>query len=83
MYLTDTKRAVLRALKHGPLDHYQVAADLSEAPFLIEAELKGLKREQLVKFEYTRNSRIWKLTERGERVAWGNEQLELGGRDVA
>jgi len=79
MYLTDTKRAILRALRHGALDQFQIAADITEAPFLVNAELQGLKREQLVKFEYTRSGREWNLTDRGARIAWSNEQLELGG----
>lgn len=80
MYLTDRQRAIVAALKLEPLDHYQIAAGIAEAPFAVRAELRGpLRRERLVRETWTADfgRHQWKLTDKGERIAHNADQLEL------
>lgn len=76
-YLSERKHAILRQLRYGPLDQFQIAADIGEAPFLVRAELQGLKRERLVSMDYDRRSVLWELTDRGVAIAWGDQQLRI------
>mgnify|MGYP001363872148 CR=1 FL=1 len=72
------KRRIVLELRHEPLNHYVLAAELREPPFRVRAELKALKRDRLVRDIYTSNGQhVWQLTERGERAAYETDQLEL------
>jgi predicted transcriptional regulator len=79
MFLSEVKQAILKDLRHEPLDQFQIAADLAAAPWLIRAELKGLKRNRLVHVAQSkRNGILWQLTDHGRRVLNEHDQLELG-----
>lgn len=78
MYLAEIKKRILKELRHEPLNLFVLAAQMHEAPFRVRAELKGLRRDRLVREQFTRDGRhVWALTERGERAAWDANQLEL------
>jgi DNA-binding HxlR family transcriptional regulator len=76
--LTDagTRQLILRALREGALDHFQIAADIGAAPFLVRAELKRLRREQLVSEHLVRTTVAWHLTEKGVELAAGADHHE-------
>lgn len=82
MYLSPLERLILMALRHGPLDHFQVAADIQAAPFMVRASLKRLKSERRVREILNWHSgHLWELTGSGHRVAdelAGGKQLTLG-----
>lgn len=83
MYLSPLERLILMALRRGPLDHFQVAADLNAAPFQVRASLKRLKSERRVReiLDWRAGHR-WELTACGQRVAdelAGGKQLALDG----
>jgi hypothetical protein len=65
------------ALRDGPLDHHQIAADMCRSPWLIRETLLGLRRDQLVVDELGPRSVAWKLTHRGWSEVWGHDQLAL------
>ncbi|MGH9061197.1 MAG: helix-turn-helix domain-containing protein [Acidimicrobiales bacterium] len=62
----DRKPAILRALRHGPLDEFQLAADLGAPPSRIRAELAALAKAGYV--QRPGGERRWRLTDRGERL---------------
>jgi hypothetical protein len=59
----------LRGLLAGALDHFQIAADIGAAPFLVRAELQQLRRERLVGEQPVRTTVAWQLTEKGAGLA--------------
>ena len=75
--MTERQRLIILQLRHGPRDHYQISADLFEAPFAVRAELKALKRDRLVREKIDRRGHTWELTARGERIAWSSEQQHM------
>lgn len=79
MTSVEIQRAILRSLRWGKLDHFQIAADITQAPFRVRAELKTLRRERLVRDELAARGVLWELTSLGYEAAFHNEQLELGG----
>lgn len=44
----ETQWRIVHALQAGPLNQYQIAADICQAAFRVDAELKVLVRERLV-----------------------------------
>ena len=75
--MTERQRIILLKLRHGRMDHYQIAADMVEAPFTIRAELKTLKRDRLVREHISPDGHLWELTGNGERLAWASGQQQL------
>ena len=77
--MTERQRKILQGLRHGPLDHYQLAADIAEAPFTVRADLKALKRDRIVTDRITNEAHTWELTAAGLRQAYEADQLAIGG----
>lgn len=77
IWLPDIRRRILVALKHGHLDLYAIAADLSEAPFRVRAELKELRRDRLVRDHIGPAGHRWELTDRGSTIAHHEDQTQL------
>jgi predicted transcriptional regulator len=77
VYLSDLMLEILQTLRHGPLDLFQISADANSAPWIVRAELKGLKGQQLIREEFTGHGRVWRLTERGSAIAWAAFQEML------
>lgn len=73
---------VLRALRIGPLDEFQVAADIVAPAFIARAALLQLRDERLARQRPGENRR--ELTGRGQRLArsarQGRAEVEPGGR---
>jgi hypothetical protein len=67
MYLSPLERDILDGLRHGALDHWQLAADLAAAPFMVRSCLRRLKRHELVR-EHD-SPHVWELTWAGQRAA--------------
>lgn len=76
-FLSDVKRDILTALRDGPLDIYQLARLTGPAPYVVKLELRGLKREQLVAFDFESHRVAWRLTDRGWKIATAADQLTL------
>lgn len=82
----ELQSRILQALRHGARDHFQVAADLTQAPFRVRAELKALKRQRLVReqFDYAGNRVVWELRASGWAVVYGADQTtivaDMGGQ---
>jgi hypothetical protein len=68
---------IMVSLKHGKLDQFQIAADITEAPFRVRAELQELRRRRLVTESYGTRAILWELTEKGYTAALAVDQLEL------
>ena len=79
MYLSPLERSILGALRHGPLDHFQIAADTQAAPFMVRASLKRLKGARAVSelLDWSTGHR-WDLTPRGHNAIHDHDQLVLG-----
>jgi len=75
--MTEQQFTILRALRHGALDPYQLGADTGIAPFVIRSELKALKRHRLVKDRWERRRIAWELTNHGNEIAWKANQLRI------
>lgn len=75
--MTTIKGAIVDALRHEPLNHYDIATRIHTAPFMVRAELKALKRDRLVRDYIDQRGHMWELTDRGHRAAYSNDQLEL------
>lgn len=73
----ELQRKIVVALKYGKLDHFQIAADICQAPFRVRAELKALKRECLVREEFGAENVLWELTSVGYAAAWEVDQMAL------
>jgi hypothetical protein len=71
------QHAILSALRYGPLNQFQLAAELDEAPFRIRAELKWMRRERLVIDRLDTAEVSWLLTDQGAGIAWAQAQPEL------
>ena len=72
---TTVQREILQALKHGALGLFELAGEIDQAPFTVRAELRALRRQELV---YQRvGYSPWFLTERGSQLAWSDSQLRL------
>jgi predicted transcriptional regulator len=69
--MTAIQREILRALRHGPLNQFEIAEVIDEPPFRVRAELQGLKRDRLVTSRRGRAELEWAPTDQGLDVAWG------------
>lgn len=77
--VSEIRAAILADLLYEPLDMYRLAAGLGEPPFRVRAELKAMRRDQLVR-DRIANGRIeWMLTNRGERLANEHNQTAMLG----
>lgn len=81
--MLDIQRNILIALRDGPLDQFQIAADLCEPPFRIRGELQALRREKKVRQQLRERAILWELTEQGTALAWAGEQLKLTTQEQA
>jgi hypothetical protein len=77
MTSTEIQQQILTDLRFGPLDYFQVAADICQAPFRVRAELKALQRECLVREQWRGGRMVYGLTEIGEASAWRPQQTRL------
>lgn len=69
---------IVGALRWGErLDHFEIAKRIDQAPFRVRGELRALKRARCVHERLTVDEHSWRLTPRGERLAWSQEQQEL------
>jgi predicted transcriptional regulator len=73
----EIRRAIVIALRHGPLDMFQVAEEVNEPPYRVRGELKTLKRERLVTDTMLVDRILWRLTETGMAQAWERAQLRF------
>ena len=79
----EIQRLILRELRHGSLNHFEIAAAIDQAPFRVRAELKGpLKQARLVREVIDTFHHVWRLTEAGEREAWTAQQLTMGKETI-
>lgn len=76
-WLPELKRRILEELRPGPLHLYELSTELDEAPFRVRAELKGLRRDRLVRDRLKQDRADWELTDRGHRRLAALDQLEL------
>lgn len=79
MFLSETQRQVLRALRAGPLGQMDIAAEIGEAPYLVRGVLKQLARERVVLDRFRAGAYVWELTGRGWDATLAEDQLRLGG----
>lgn len=78
MYISDLHRRILRALRHGPLNPYEIAVDLDDvAAWVVRADLQGLRRRRLVTERVTARHHDYALTDRGWKLIHLGDQLEL------
>jgi len=78
MILNEIKRAILQALRDGrPHNLFELANEIDHAPFNVNAELRALRREQLVRDTIGIDAHNWTLTDRGWRLIYNGDQLEL------
>lgn len=68
MTSAEIQRMILDELAHGVSDHFQVAANIDQAPFRVRAELKAMRRDRLVRERTTIEAHDWSLTPRGWTV---------------
>jgi hypothetical protein len=78
MYLSPLEGSILHALRHGALDHFQVAVDVAAAPFMVRGSLKRLKSERLVRESLDADAHDWELTSRGYQAVHDAQQTILG-----
>lgn len=76
-YMHERQRKIIQALKEGGLDPYKLAEKIDEPAYVVIAELKQLRRRQLVRGTILINSMRWTLTDRGTRIAYHADQEEL------
>lgn len=76
-WLPNIKRRILTALVPGPLNLYELADELGEAPFRVRAELHGLRTDRMVRDRLFVDSADWELTDRGVKLARQLDQEEL------
>jgi len=76
-WLPEIKQRILAATMIDRLDHYQIAADLGEAPFRVRAELQDLRRDRLVVSRVEGRRIIWVPTGKGLGVGGDERQTEL------
>lgn len=76
--MTAIQKAILQALRHGPLNQYEIAEATGEPPFRVRAELRNLRRSRIV-FDRLQPNRghIWMLTDLGYGLVWEEAQQEL------
>lgn len=79
MHVSEPKRLIMRALEHGPLDEWAIAADTGLAPFHVRADLKGMRRDQLVTALHAGPRLRYELTTRGYAALYEPDQLRLIG----
>lgn len=77
MSLNHEQAAVLRALRHEPLNICDVAAETGIAEFTVRAVLKSLRSQRLVSDELTSRAHVWKLTRRGWDAVHSEAQMRL------
>lgn len=77
MFISQTRRDVMQQLRHGPLDHHQLAGSLGVAPWLTREACKGLRGQRLVTENWDRRARRWELTPAGHAIVNAADQLAL------
>lgn len=71
------QRLIVIELRNGPLDQFQIAAGIGQAPFRVRAELRHLKRDRLVR-DYINGGRLdWELTAKGLREAFAVDHQQM------
>lgn len=80
MFISQTRRDVMQVLRHGPLDHHQLAATLAIPPWLSREALRGLRGQRLVTENWDRRRRSWELTPAGRAIVNAADQLALDWR---
>lgn len=76
MNATELRAEILRTLRDGELNLYELADTIDQAPFRVRGELKAMKRDRLVR-EHVGQHHTWELTGSGTRAAWAGEQQEM------
>jgi hypothetical protein len=71
------QRKIIEALRHGPLNQYEIAREVDLAPFAVRGELLALKREKIVRIRFRTRDKAWELTEHGYELAWVPHQLRI------
>jgi predicted transcriptional regulator len=77
LFISDQRRDAMNALRHGTLDHHQLAADLGQPAWRVRELLYGLQRDRLVRENYDRRRRCWELTDQGTAIVNAADQLAL------
>lgn len=77
MTIGERQRAIVRALRHGPLNCFEIAAEIDAAPFQVRAELKTLRNDRFVYDRKEPTEVLWILTDRGQERAWAPFQLNI------
>jgi DNA-binding MarR family transcriptional regulator len=76
-YVSDFKRRIMQALRHGPLSLPEIAGEVDRAPYDVNAELRELRRERFIEDSFDRRAHIWRLTDRGHELVAAGDQLRL------
>lgn len=65
---------------HGA-NHFDLAAEVDQAPFRVRAELRELRRQRLVREVLTPAEHVWMLTARGWEMYFSllRQTLPMGG----
>lgn len=79
MTSTEVQELILEKLSHGPFGPYVIAEAIKEPPFRVRAELKALKRQQLVREQLGPRAHLFYLTASGIARIAGHNQLRLIG----
>lgn len=68
---------ILPELSNGPVELYDLAATLDEAPFRVRAELRALRRQRLVREIVRADLHAWQLTDAGFAALFPIQQKTL------
>lgn len=77
MTSAELKTVIMRALEHGALCLPEIAEQIDQAPFLVNGELKALRRERLVHDRFDRTAHVWELTDAGYRRLAHANQMQM------
>lgn len=69
------RRRLLQTLRHEGLNLYVIADQVEEPPFRVRAELRGMKRDRLVR--HNPHTGDWELTTAGTKKLYAGDQMEL------
>lgn len=75
----EVQELILDQLSRGPHGPYAIAAAIGEPPFRVRAELKELKRHQLVREQLNPQAHLFHLTASGVARIAGHRQMRLVG----
>ena len=73
----NLKAMILRSLRDGPKDPYQLAADVHTPVYRVRLLLRSMRREHLVDDGIADSRIVWRLTDRGWTHARSIDQLTL------